>query len=127
MAVLAVILTFVGGWRNLIAAGLLATSIGGLLYYVNEYDNRGREITALEYKLSAKESKVLVLETNIALLKDTLGGLNARLAERSGNLEEFCRILGDVNASKDPKDDEAVGGTAVPLVFERLKKLEKKP
>lgn len=127
MAFLAVILTFVGGWRNLIAAGLLATSIGGLLYYVNEYDNRGREITALEYKLSAKESKVLVLETNIALLKDTLGGLNARLAERSGNLEEFCKILGDVNASKDPKDDEAVGGTAVPLVFERLKKLEKKP
>lgn len=127
MAVLAVILTFVGGWRNLIAAGLLATAIGGLLYYVNEYDNRGREIAALEYKLSAKESKVLVLETNIALLKDTLGGLNARLAERSGNLEEFCKILGDVNASKDPKDDEAVGGTAVPLVFERLKKLEKKP
>jgi hypothetical protein len=123
---LAVILAFMGGWRNLIAAGLLASSVTALLYYVHEYDKRGREITALEYKLSAKQSEVVVLETNIDLLNSTIGGLNNRLAERSGNLEQFCKILGEINASKDPKDDEAVGGTAVPLVFDRLKQMEKK-
>ena len=124
MPILTIILTFLGGWRNLVAAGLLAAMVGSLLYYVNEYDNRGREIVALERQLVDHKNDVIVLETNIGLLKDTLTGLNNRLAERSGDLEKFCAILADVKASTDPKDDEPVGGTAVPLTFERLKKME---
>ncbi|MBK9496414.1 MAG: hypothetical protein IPO08_18675 [Xanthomonadales bacterium] len=126
MPILTIILTFLGGWRNLVAAGLLAAMVGSLLYYVNEYDNRGREIVALERQLVDHKNDVIVLETNIGLLKDTLTGLNNRLAERSGDLEKFCAILADVKASTDPKDDEPVGGTAVPLTFERLKKMEAK-
>lgn len=126
MPILTIILTFLGGWRNLVAAGLLAAMVGSLLYYVNEYDNRGREIVALERQLVDHKNDVIVLETNIGLLKDTLTGLNNRLAERSGDLEKFCAILADVKASTDPKDDEPVGGTAVPLTFERLKKMEPK-
>lgn len=126
MPILTIILTFLGGWRNLVAAGLLAAMVGSLLYYVNEYDNRGREIVAIERQLVDHKNDVIVLETNIGLLKDTLTGLNNRLAERSGDLEKFCAILADVKASTDPKDDEPVGGTAVPLTFERLKKMEAK-
>lgn len=126
MPILTIVLTFLGGWRNLVAAGLLAAMVGSLLYYVNEYDNRGREIVALERQLVDRKNDVIVLETNISLLKDTLTGLNNRLAERSGDLEKFCAILADVKASTDPKDDEPVGGTAVPLTFERLKKMEPK-
>lgn len=126
MPILTIILTFLGGWRNLVAAGLLAAMVGSLLYYVNEYDNRGREIVAIERQLVDHKNDVIVLETNIGLLKDTLTGLNNRLAERSGDLEKFCAILADVKASTDPKDDEPVGGTTVPLTFERLKKMEAK-
>jgi len=126
MPILTIILTFLGGWRNLVAAGLLAAMVGGLFYYVNEYDNRGRKIVALERQLVDHKNDVIILETNIGLLKDTLTGLNNRLAERSGDLEKFCAILADVKASTDPKDDEPVGGTAVPLTFERLKKMEPK-
>jgi len=126
MPILTIILTFLGGWRNLVAAGLLAAMVGGLFYYVNEYDNRGRKIVALERQLVDHKNDVIILETNIGLLKDTLTGLNNRLAERSGDLEKFCAILADVKASTDPKDDEPVGGTAVPLTFERLKEMEAK-
>lgn len=122
---LALLLAFFGGARGLISAGLFAASVAGLLYYVHEYDQRGDEIVRLERAVADAKNRGVVLETNLKLLDGTVASLNARLAERSGNLEEFCKLLGEVQASTDPKDDEEVGGTAVPKVFERLRELNK--
>lgn len=124
---MSVLFTLIGGWRNLAAAVLIAGAVGSLLFYVNAYDSRGREIVSLTHKLNSKQAEVHVLSANLLLLGDTVESLNTRLEQRSGNLEEFCAILDGIKKSTDPLDDEAVGGTAVPLTFEKLKKLDKKP
>lgn len=117
------IVAFLGGWRNLIAAGLLAGAVGTAAYFFYQYDARGNEITALNIQLKQKNHDLLVLKSNVDLANAATAAVNARLKDRDRDLEQLCRVLNEINTDTDPGADGPVG-SPVDKALEALKKQE---
>lgn len=122
-AFLLTIVAFLGGWRNLVAASLIAGAVGTAAYYVHQYDKRGTEIAILKRQLGEKNSALEVARINIELANRAAEALNTRLAQRDVDLEAFCKILNTIEADTDPGADGPVG-SPVDKALEALKQLD---
>lgn len=120
-ALILTIVTFLGGWRNLVAAGLIAGSVGTAAYYVHQYDKRGNEIASLTAQLKQKNSALEVARANIDLANKATDALNTRLKERDHNIIELCKALNAIDADTTPGADDPAG-SPVDKALEALKK-----
>lgn len=122
-AFLLTIVAFLGGWRNLVAASLIAGAVGTAAYYVHQYDKRGTEIAALTFKLKQKNSALEVAHANIDLANKATDALNTRLKERDRNIVELCKALNEIDTDTTPGADDPVG-SPVDKALEALKKAD---
>ena len=122
-AFLLTIVAFLGGWRNLVAASLIAGAVGTAAYYVHQYDKRGNEIAALTFKLKQKNSALEVAHANIDLANKATDALNTRLKERDRNIVELCKALNEIDTDTTPGADDPVG-SPVDKALEALKKAD---
>jgi hypothetical protein len=129
MWIITAVVAFLGGWRNLVAASLIAGAVGTSAYYVNQYDKRGRELARLEITLKQRNHDLTVLRDNIVLANKAAEALNERLKERDRDIEAVCMALSEIDKDTDPGADSPVG-SPVDRALELLKKREaeeKKP
>lgn len=117
------IVAFLGGWRNLVAAGLIAGAVSTAAYYVHQYDKRGTQIAKLEIQLKQKNQDLTVLRDNVKIATDAAEALNDRLKERDRDIEQVCSALKEIDADTDPGADGPVG-SPVDKALELLKKRE---
>lgn len=122
-AFLLTIVAFLGGWRNLVAAGLIAGAVGTAAYYVHQYDARGTEIAVLKRQLGEKNSALEVSRINVELANRAAEALNERLAQRNVDLEAFCKVLSAIDTDTDPGADGPVG-SPVDKALEALKQAD---
>lgn len=122
-AFLLTIVAFLGGWRNLVAASLIAGAVGTAAYYVHQYDKRGNEIAALTFKLKQKNSALEVAHANIDLANKATDALNTRLKERDRNIVELCKALNEIDTDTTTGADDPVG-SPVDKALEALKKAD---
>lgn len=102
---------FLGGWRGVIMAGLLAGAVGTAAWYVSEYDSRGREIVALKRDVRDLEGRLEVAKSNNTLLQGSINVLNSELLRRDIDIEESCKLLKELAEDKTPGADDQVQGT----------------
>lgn len=102
---------FLGGWRGVIMAGLLAGAVGTAAWYVSEYDSRGREIVALKRDVRDLEGRLEVAKSNNTLLQGSINVLNSELLRRDVDIEESCKLLKELADDKTPGADDQVQGT----------------
>lgn len=112
-----------GGWQGMVLAGLLAGAVATLAFYVSSYDARGREIVALQHRLSSSQNEIRVLEASQKLARDTIEALNKRLSDREHDIDKVCSLLNDVTNSTDPTADDPVD----PLTGSVLEQLKEYP
>lgn len=105
------IYNLLGGWRGVVAAGLLAGAVGTAAYYVHQYDSRGRQLVKLELVNSALEKQVAVQKANARLAKDAVEVLNRELMRRDKDIEDACKLLKELDNDKTPGADDQVHGT----------------
>lgn len=117
------IVAFLGGWRNLVAAGLIAGAVGTAAYYVHQYDKRGNEIASLTAQLKQKNSALEVARANIDLANKATDALNERLKERDRNIIELCKAINEIDTDTTPGADDPVG-SPVDKALEALKKAD---
>jgi hypothetical protein len=106
-------------WGSLGAALIYGT------YLIRDYGSVKEDLARRDNQVKELRSQILVLEANNRLSTKTIDILNERIAQRAGELEDFCRILNDVAADTSPGADDSVG-SPVDKVLEELKKREAK-
>lgn len=115
-------LSFFGGWSSLVQFGVIAGLIATGLYMINDYKSLSSKNTSLRVEVSTLKNKIEVIESSRALDKDTIRALDERLKQKAGDLDAFCKILGDAQSSKEPGADD-VAGEPIGSTLEALKKL----
>lgn len=98
-----------------------ATIIGTLGFFVKSYDNRGNRIVELEKAVGSWKGRYNAAKKSEAQARDTIGGLNLRLKERSGSLDKICRAYIENEMSVRPDANKCVGET-IDDVLENLNK-----
>lgn len=108
---------------------LILGSFAGILSYatytVRDYKQQAEKIVKLETQLSVRGNEIKVLQATENTYKTAIQELDRRLLQKTGDLDEFCKILWGVKKSTAPQADEKIGEPTSD-VLEALKKREQK-
>lgn len=116
-------LTLLGGWAGLARWFAIIGVAASALYMIRDYKNQSAEIAKLEIALSTAKNKIEVVEASRALDRDAIRALDERLKQKAGDLDAFCKILGDIQTNKDANADD-VAGEPIGSTLDALKKLD---
>lgn len=110
------LLSLVGGWLNLAQLAAIAAVASYALYIVHDYKSLAAKNATLIADNSTLKNKVDIAKANTDIANTTILELDARLKQKSGDLDDFCAILSDIKGGKDEVGDP-IGST-----LEALKK-----
>lgn len=103
------IVSTLGGWLPFIQWGVIAGLVGYGLYLVDDYKSLSSKNATLRAELSSKKNELEVVKTNKKIADDTIMALDARLAQKSGDLSDFAKQIDAIQ--KECEGNEPVGGT----------------